>query len=214
MTSLPRMLDQTSMQYMTAYLSQNMMAGSSRHPWLGTYQNTHSSPFSRQINCSSPTGPCWPPIDGVDEEILNINETGWHAAGSCTQNNTCGGGAFPELQGFQCKGFNPEGQALGTAGRCASNAYDNMGYLTLDFTCQTAVCKVDGDCPVVSTADITLARFVRIECICHSRTEQKYIRDLSSSTHLAWWQPDILLLCTLANYAQGSVTAGHESWHG
>lgn len=72
------------------------------------------------------------------------------AAGSCTQNNTCGGGAFPELVGFQCKGFNPEGQGLGTAGRCASNAYDNMGYLTLDFTCATSPCKVDGDCPVVS----------------------------------------------------------------
>ena len=71
-------------------------------------------------------------------------------AGSCTQNNTCGGGAFPELMGFQCKGFNPEGQGLGTAGRCASNAYDNMGYLTLDFTCATSDCKVDGDCQVVS----------------------------------------------------------------
>ncbi|CAL5228295.1 g11401 [Coccomyxa viridis] len=69
-------------------------------------------------------------------------------AGSCTQNNTCGGGAFPELMGFQCKGFNPEGQGLGTAGRCASNAYDNMGYLTLDFTCATSPCKVDGDCQV------------------------------------------------------------------
>ncbi|CAK0785876.1 hypothetical protein CVIRNUC_009089 [Coccomyxa viridis] len=67
-------------------------------------------------------------------------------AGSCGQNNTCGGGAFPELQGFQCKGFNPEGADLGTAGRCAANAYDNMGYLTLDFTCSTTVCKADGDC--------------------------------------------------------------------
>ena len=75
----------------------------------------------------------------------------WYAAGSCTQNNTCGGGAFPELMGFQCKGFNPEGQALGIAGRCASNAYDNMGYLTMDFTCATSPCKVDGDCQVVST---------------------------------------------------------------
>lgn len=74
-----------------------------------------------------------------------------HAAGGCTQNNTCGGGAYPELQGFQCKGFNPEGQDLGTAGRCAANAYDNMGYLTLDFTCQTSVCKVDGDCPMVGS---------------------------------------------------------------
>ena len=71
------------------------------------------------------------------------------AAGSCGQNNTCGGGAFPELQGFQCKGFNPEGADLGTAGRCAANAYDNMGYLTLDFTCSTTVCKADGDCQLV-----------------------------------------------------------------
>ncbi len=78
----------------------------------------------------------------------------WRAAGSCTQNNTCGGGAFPELMGFQCKGFNPEGQGLGTAGRCASNAYDNMGYLTLDFTCATSPCKVDGDCQVVSGHDL------------------------------------------------------------
>ena len=71
------------------------------------------------------------------------------AAGSCGQNNTCGGGAFPELRGFQCKGFNPEGADLGTAGRCAANAYDNMGYLTLDFTCSTTVCKADGDCQLV-----------------------------------------------------------------
>ena len=84
------------------------------------------------------------------ENVKREQQCQMHAAGSCTQNNTCGGGAFPELMGFQCKGFNPEGQDLGTAGRCASNAYDNMGYLTLDFTCATSVCKVDGDCPVVS----------------------------------------------------------------
>lgn len=33
--------------------------------------------------------------------------------------------------------------------RCATNAYDNNGYLTLDFTCDAAACIVDGDCPLV-----------------------------------------------------------------
>ena len=45
-----------------------------------------------------------------------------------------------------CRGFNPEGADLGTLARCATNAYDNSGYLTLDFTCDTATCVADADC--------------------------------------------------------------------
>ena len=91
------------------------------------------------------------------------------AAGSCGQNNTCGGGAFPQLQGFQCKGFNPEGADLGTAGRCAANAYDNMGYLTLDFTCSTTVCKADGDCQLVRQPLGCMVELNEVHSNCASR---------------------------------------------
>ena len=47
-----------------------------------------------------------------------------------------------------CGGFNPEGADLGTTTRCATNAYDNNGYLTLDFTCDAPACQADGDCPL------------------------------------------------------------------
>ena len=50
---------------------------------------------------------------------------------------------------LQCNGFNPEGADLGTLARCATNSYDNNGYLTLDFTCAAAACVVDADCPLV-----------------------------------------------------------------
>ena len=72
------------------------------------------------------------------------------SAGYCTANNTCGGGPFPTAPNLVCAGFNPEGDSLGTVARCATNAYDNNNYLTLDFTCDTGACNVDGDCPVVS----------------------------------------------------------------
>jgi hypothetical protein len=49
-----------------------------------------------------------------------------------------------------CNGFNPEGASLGTLTRCATNSYDNNGYLTLDFTCSASPCSVDGDCPLVT----------------------------------------------------------------
>ena len=94
------------------------------------------------------------------------------AAGSCGQNNTCGGGAFPELQGFQCKGFNPEGADLGTAGRCAANAYDNMGYLTLDFTCSTTVCKADGDCQLVRHLLRMMISVERLRHLCPKNAMQ------------------------------------------
>lgn len=68
----------------------------------------------------------------------------------CTANNTCGGGPFPVAPTLNCNGFNPEGSDLGTLPRCAQNTYDNNNYLTLDFTCNTATCLVDGDCPLVS----------------------------------------------------------------
>ena len=70
-------------------------------------------------------------------------------AGQCSANNTCGSGPFPVAPNLACKGFNPEGADLGTLARCATNAYDNNGYLTLDFTCDTATCVTDGDCPLV-----------------------------------------------------------------
>ena len=69
----------------------------------------------------------------------------------CTANNTCGGGPFPIAPDLKCNGFNPEGGDLGTLSRCATNSYDNNGYLTLDFTCDAATCVVDGDCPLVTT---------------------------------------------------------------
>jgi hypothetical protein len=50
-----------------------------------------------------------------------------------------------------CNGFNPEGSDLGVLSRCATNSYDNNGYLTLDFTCDAATCVVDADCPLVTT---------------------------------------------------------------
>ena len=70
-------------------------------------------------------------------------------AGYCMANNTCGSGPFPTAPDVACDGFNPEGGSLGTLPRCAMNAYDNNNYLTLDFTCDTGACNVDGDCPVV-----------------------------------------------------------------
>lgn len=71
------------------------------------------------------------------------------STGQCSANNTCGSGPFPVAPNLACNGFNPEGADLGTVARCATNAYDNNGYLTLDFTCDTATCMADGDCPLV-----------------------------------------------------------------
>lgn len=67
----------------------------------------------------------------------------------CSANITCGGGPFPVAPNLACQGFNPEGADLGTTARCATNAYDNNGYLTLDFTCSASTCLVDSDCPLV-----------------------------------------------------------------
>ena len=72
-------------------------------------------------------------------------------AGQCSANNTCGSGPFPVAPNLACGGFNPEGADLGTLARCATNAFDNTGYLTLDFTCDTATCVADADCPLVRT---------------------------------------------------------------
>ncbi|KAK9919076.1 hypothetical protein WJX75_009184 [Coccomyxa subellipsoidea] len=66
----------------------------------------------------------------------------------CTANNTCGSGPFPVAPNLACNGFNPEGSDLGVLSRCATNSYDNNGYLTLDFTCDAATCVVDADCPL------------------------------------------------------------------
>ncbi|KAK9826442.1 hypothetical protein WJX81_006411 [Elliptochloris bilobata] len=67
------------------------------------------------------------------------------AGGTCAANNTCGGGEWPAAQ-RKCRGFNPEGSDLSLTPRCANNAYDSMGYLTLDFTCGAAACQSDRDC--------------------------------------------------------------------
>jgi len=69
-------------------------------------------------------------------------------AGTCTANNTCGGGEWPAGRAT-CGGFNPEGSDLSLTPRCGNNVYDSMGYLTMDFTCLTNVCQSDRDCTLV-----------------------------------------------------------------
>lgn len=86
-----------------------------------------------------------------------LTHAGCVAAGKCAANNTCGSGPFPPAPDLACKGFNPEGADLGTLARCATNAYDNSGYLTLDFTCDTGTCVVDADCPLVSARHVVAA---------------------------------------------------------
>jgi hypothetical protein len=93
-------------------------------------------------------------------------------AGQCLAKNTCGSGPFPVAPNLACKGFNPEGADLGTLARCATNAYDNSGYLTLDFTCDTPTCVADGDCPLVRLLHAPLAASLSG---CHTCTTDHYV---------------------------------------
>lgn len=76
--------------------------------------------------------------------------------GPCAANNTCGGGEWPAAP-HACRGFNPEGSDLSLTPRCANNAYDSMGYLTLDFTCSAAACQSDHDCALARAHTQTAA---------------------------------------------------------
>ncbi|BDA46766.1 hypothetical protein COCOBI_09-2190 [Coccomyxa sp. Obi] len=112
----------------------------------------------KKIPTSSPSRFSRAPFSGCEYVIARYCPAGFTGgdigascmanAERCSANNTCGGGPFPVAPDLACKGFNPEGVDLGTLARCATNAYDNNGYLTLDFTCSASVCIVDSDCPL------------------------------------------------------------------